>query len=416
MKLFIPLKLAFKNLQSNKARTAFSVLGIVIGTASVIAVMSLGAGLKNFVVGQVEIFGTDIVELKIKTPKTKQISAANVSSMAGGAQITTLTLDDIEAVSKLSNIGSWYGGILGQEVANVGEKNKQVFIFGVTADIIKVDKNFKLRSGMMFSGEDDKNLSRVVVLGSKLKETFFPEGEAVGKFVKIKGQRYRIIGVAEERGVSGFFDFDNVVYIPVQTLQKKIMGIKHIQFAIYKIIDMRKADLTLMEITDLMRERHNIKDSAEDDFAVVSILETKAILDKIFSIINFLLLGLVSISLLVSGVGIMNVMYVAVSERTKEIGLRKSIGADNADILRQFTVESIILALIGGAGGILIGYIFSNAVSYVANQAGFSVQLKVDWQTIAIAFSFSALTGVFFGFYPARKASRMAPTESLRKE
>ncbi len=424
MKIIIPIKLALRSLRSNIGRTIFSLLGIVIGVASVILILSLGEGLKSFVVAQVETFGTDIIEIEIKVPKTSQMSAQNISGMVGGTQITTLKLSDAEAVSKLENIGSWYGGILSQQIINYKDKNKQSFIFGVTAKMLEADDGAKIASGKMFSQNDDDGLKQVALLGSKAKERFFPNKNAVGENIKIKGTKYHIIGVMEKRGVAGAFDFDDIVFIPVQTLQKKIMGINHIGFIILKVRDMRLVEKTIVDVENIMRRRHNIEYNkpvdalvgANDDFAVISIAEAKKILDKVFAVLELLLLALASISLVVGGVGIMNVMYVTVSERTREIGLRKSVGAENNDILAQFVIESVILTLLGGMIGALIGYLLSQLATIVISKAAFVVQSEVTGSAIFIGFGFSALIGILFGFYPARSASRITPMDALRKE
>lgn len=424
-KLTVSLKLALKTLSSNKARTALSLLGIVIGVTSVIMILSLGNGLRDFVTSQVEAFGTDIIEIEIKVPQTSQVSSQNVGGMVGGTQITTLKIDDIEEAAKLPNLGSWYAGILSQQITSHKEKTDQVFIFGVTADMLDADDGATLDRGQFFTEGDDKGLRQVVVLGPKIEETFFPNEDPIGKDIKIGDQKYKIAGVMKSRGVSsGVFDYDDLIYIPLRTLQKRIMGIDHIQFAIYKVDDMSRVNQTIAQMEDLIRDRHDIEYNDEqekaqklkDDFAIVSIAEAKEILDKVFSTLNILLLGLASISLIVGGVGIMNIMYVAVTERVKEVGLRKSVGARNNDVLLQFIFESIFLTMLGGLVGIILGYIFSEVATYFAIGNGFFVEFRVTWQSVALGAGFSALVGIIFGYYPARKASQLTPIEALRKE
>jgi putative ABC transport system permease protein len=216
--------------------------------------------------------------------------------------------------------------------------------------------------------------------------------------------------------MTSFFNFDNTIYLPIQTLQKKIKGTDFIQFAIYKIEDMNKLDATIAEATDYMRREHKITKPDDDDFAVNSIAEVKGILDKVFIIVNFLLIGLTSISLIVGGVGIMNVMYVAVAERTFEIGLRKAVGARGGDVLKQFLFEAIFLTAIGGIFGVIIGALLSYLISWIILQFGLSLQLSITWQAVAIGFGFSALAGLVFGIYPAKRAAELSPMEALRKE
>lgn len=414
--LLISIKLAFKNLRSNAGRTIFSLLGIVIGVASVILVLSLGNGVKNFVLGQVASFGTDIFQVEVKTPKTKHVSSENIGGMVGGTQITTLKLKDAEKVAKLPNVSFWYAGIMSQQVTSYENKKKQAFLMGVTAGVTQADEQAKIAEGQMFTEEDNKGLKQVAVLGSDIKDYYFGDASAVGKDIKIKGQTYRVIGVLQKRGVAGFFSFDEIIYLPIETLQKKVMGINHIQFAIFKVKDIDKIDLNVVEAIDIMRGQHDIKNPDDDDFAVMSVAEGIDILKQVFFVINFLLLALTSISLVVGGVGIMNVMYVAVTERTYEIGLRKSAGARNADILLQFLLEAIFLTVLGGIIGLAIGASVSKIAETIAANFGFFLRFSIEWWTIAIGFGFSAVTGIVFGYYPARKASRLSPMEALRYE
>ncbi len=394
-----------------------SLTGIVIGVAAVILVLSLGAGLRQFVMGQVESFGTDIIEIEVKTPKTEQVSSENASSQVGGLQITTFKIKDAEKVAeKIPNVEAWYAGVLGQEVIEAGGENETAFLFGVTSGVAEADTNFILSAGNMFTNEDDKSLRQSVILGSKMAEKLFNGEDAVGQNIKIKGKRYRVDGVLKGRGGAGFFDFDDLVYVPVRTLQKKIMGIDHIIFAIYKMKDMSRAELDILTAEEVMRDQHDIDDPEDDDFAVISMTEATEMLDTIFTVINILLVGLTSVSLLVGGVGIMNVMYVSVTERTPEIGLRKSVGAENSDILRQFLFEAVFITLIGGLAGVIIGFGISQIAEFLAASRGFYVEFPITWQSVLIGFGFSVLTGLLFGIYPAKKASRLSPIEALRKE
>jgi putative ABC transport system permease protein len=413
--LLVSIKLAFGNLRSNVGRTLLSLLGIVIGVVSVILVLALGAGVKEYVVGQIESLGSNIIQIESKVPQVDKMSSQNVSGQFG-KQLTTLKLDDAEAVAKLPNIGAWYGGIISQQVVSLENKNKQPLIMGMTASIFEVDEKTEVVSGEPFTEDDDLGLKQVAVLGSKVKKDFFGDTDAVGQSLKIKGQRFIIKGVLKEKGGSGVFDFDNAIYLPVRTLQKKLLGIDHIQMAVFNIKDMSKLEMTILQAADVMRDRHNIKKEEDDDFAVNSIAEVKDILDKVFNVVDYLLLALTSISLVVGGVGIMNVMYVAVTERTFEIGLRKSIGAQKSDILKQFLFEAIFLTVLGGIIGVALGFLLSGISEHLAADFGYNLKFPVTWKAVLVGFGFSALTGLVFGIYPARKASQMSPMEALRKE
>lgn len=414
--LLVSIKLAFKNLRSNLGRTLLSLLGIVIGVASVILVLSFGSGVKNFVTDQISSFGTDIIQIEVKVPKVSQMSSQNAEGQVGGTAITTLKLEDARRVARLDNVDSWYAMIVNQQQTSYLDKKKQVMIFGVTAGIAKADAKTEVSQGQMFTEEDDNSLKQVAVLGSNLKEYYFGSSDAIGQSIKIKGQSFKVIGIMKPRGMVTFLNLDDLMYIPLQTVQKKLSGTDYLQSAIFKLKDMKKVDLTIAEATDIMRIRHNIKNPEDDDFAVSSIMEFLDILDKVFFAINALLLALTSVSLIVGGVGIMNVMYVSVAERTFEIGLKKSVGAKNKSILGQFLAEAIFLTIAGGIIGLFVGALVTKAGEAAITYFGYSVSLSITWWSVAIGVGFSAIVGIIFGYYPARKASQLSPMEALRKE
>jgi len=412
----IAFSLALKSLINNKRRTALSVLGVIIGVMLVIVVLSLGAGMKGYVVNQVESFGTDIVNVEIKVPGTDKTSASNAGGIASGTEIKTLTLEDAEDLAELKNLGNWYAGVMNQQTASYRDKNKTVMIMGVTAGVFEVDGNLKIKTGQKFNQRDDKNQANLVVIGSQVAKDLFGEREAVGKKIKLGNQKYIVKGILEKQGSTGVFDFDSIVYIPLRTVQTKVLKIDHVQWIILKSRDITKDSLTIKGMEGILRKNHNINDPKDDDFAITSMAEANDMIDQVFGILNILLIGLTSISLLVGGVGIMNVMYVAVTERTFEIGLRKSIGAKKGDILWQFIYEALILTMIGGAVGILLGAIFSNIAEIIADRLNFVLTFPVTIFSIILAVSFSVATGVIFGYKPAKKASGLTPIEALRNE
>ena len=414
--LFIPIKLAFRSIRANIGRTAFSLLGIVIGVASVILVLSFGMGLKQYLVEQVSSFGTDIIEIEVKVPKVSKTSAQNASGQVGGTQITTFKLDDAKKIAKLPNIGPWYAMIVNQQVVSYENKNKQPMILGVTAGVTEADEKTEIESGVMFTEDDDNSLRQVAVLGSEVKNDFFGEQEVVGKNIKIKSQTFQVIGVLKPRGGAGIFNFDNTVYLPLQTVQKKLAGTDYIQTAIFKLKDMKLLDVTILDATDTMRIQHDITDPDDDDFAVNSIVEILDILNKVFKYVNILLIALTSISLIVGGVGIMNVMYVTVTERTFEIGLKKSVGAKNRNILLQFLFEAVFITMLGGLFGLILSFAVSEIGEAVIKNFGFTLNFSIPWWAALIGIGFSAATGIIFGYFPARKASQLSPMEALRKE
>ncbi len=413
------LKLALKNLGRNPARSFLSILGIIIGVAAVFAVLSLGLGFYDFVRSQLEAFGTDLIEIEYKVPGTDQMSAENAGGVIGGGQAITFKLEDAEAVGELENISSWYAGSLGQEIAQFRREDQRVFLFGVTEGIGEVDGNFKIVEGRMFDDEEGRSLKQVAVLGSKARENLFGSSEsveAVGKDVKIGGERYRVIGTLKERGMGGMLDFDEMIFVPLETLQKRVMGVDHIAFGMFKLADNEKTDLTVAQAEVIMRNQHNIDDPEEDDFAVFALSEAMEMMDTVFSIVNILLVGLTSISLIVGGVGIMNVMYVAVVERTFEIGLRKALGARRGDILRQFLLEAVIVTLLGGLLGVFLGMGVAWTAERVIAGFGFNLEIPFSVGGVILGVGFSALVGIGFGVYPARKAAAVSPMEALTKK
>ncbi|MFA6284931.1 MAG: ABC transporter permease [Parcubacteria group bacterium] len=411
----VVFRLALRNLRMNKIRTALTVIGVVIGIMSVIIVMAGGTGLKNYVLGQVDIFGTDYIQVEVKVPGVSQNSSENISGRGTGLAITTLKEKDAEAVAKIPNVRTWSAGNVDQELVSYNSTNKRVTIFGVNPSYVEIDRQIQPVEGAFFSEGDEAGAAQVVVIGAGVKKSFFGEGDAAGKNIKIKDQNYRVVGVLKERGSGGFFNFDDVVYVPFKTLNKKLLGIDYAQFITFKVKDTARMEETAVDIRETMRREHDITDAAKDDFVVMSAAEGKNMIEKVFGTINYLLLALTSISLLVGGVGIMNVMYVAVTERTREIGLRKALGATNSGVLRQFLFEAVIVTFLGGVVGIIFGIVSTYLLNNFLIRLGYMLQFSVPAGSILTAVGFSVFTGLIFGIYPAWKASQLSPIEALRK-
>lgn len=407
--------IALNSLKKNKGRTLLTVLGIVIGITAVIAVLSIGQAIKGFIIGEVQAFGTDYIQIEVKTPQTSHTSSENSFSMVGGTTITTLKLEDAEAISKLNNVKDYYAGLMGQEVVSHDNEFKKTNLFGVNASFIDIDSS-EVEYGRFFTEEEDRTLSKVVVLGSKLKENLFGESEALEQSVKIGLEKFNVIGVLKKKGASFGFDMDSMAFIPVETLQKRLLGVDYVSFIFTQVYDTTLSTNTAEDITTTLRERHKITDPDKDDFAVTTMEQAMDMLNVIIYGIQILLIALGSISLIVGGVGIMNIMYVSVTERTPEIGLRKSLGAKNKNILWQFLAESVIVTSIGGILGIVVGIFLALMVSLVAQFLGFSWDFSVSWQGILSAVFMSILVGLIFGLYPARQAALMSPIDALRHE
>lgn len=415
MSIIQTITIAYDSLMKQKVRSSLTILAVAVGIGIVIIVLSAGGGLEAFVLKQMESFGSDLIQVEVKVPSTKQASVSNAAGRAMGISITTLTLDDMEEIKKLPNIKDAYGMLTGQELVSYQNERKTSMLIGASYNTPDVDKGTKVLDGEFYTKEDENSLAQVAVLGPKVKEKLFGQDDAVGKFIKIKRKNFRVAGVLDERGFMMGMDWDNLIYVPLKTLQKKIMGIDHIMALFAQVKDASLLDATKEDMQFILRDRHNIDDPTRDDFAVMSMVEARDMIEKVFGGITLLLVALAFISLVVGGVGIMNIMYVTVSERTYEIGLRKAIGAKATDILKQFLYEAIILTFFGGVIGILGGLSITFLVSVIANANGLNLPFVVSINSIFIGVGFSVLMGLFFGIYPAKKASQLDPIVALTK-
>lgn len=404
---------------NNKARTFLTVLGIMVGIAAVVVVYSAGEGISGLIFKQVESFGTDIIETEIKVPSNKKGQAAEAESagaLATGVQITTLTLDDMDAVTNnSSNVKGAYAAIMGQEIVNYGNQTRKASLLGTSADYINIDKS-EIDYGRWFTDSEDKTLATVAVIGSGMKEKLFGDQDPIGKTVSIRKTKFTIIGVMKTKGAVMFMNYDDYVYIPVRTMQKKVMGINHIMYMVHQLKNVDLALDTAEEARYIIRANHGITNPDKDDFRVVTMIESMATLKTITGAITLLLLGIVAISLVVGGVGVMNIMYVIVTERTAEIGLRKAVGATFRDIMLEFLIESAMITLLGGLIGIGLGIGLSYLISIIATSFGLDWQFIIPIRAYVVSIIFSLVFGVLFGLYPARQAARLDPIEALRNE
>ncbi|MBN1326098.1 ABC transporter permease [Candidatus Falkowbacteria bacterium] len=408
-----PFQIASGALLKNKTRTILSILGVVIGIAAVIIVLSLGQAIKGFMVSQMTSFGTDFIEVEIKVPNTAQTSTENVSGMAYGIQITTLTTDDMEEILKLDNIKNAYAANMAQEVVSYQENNKSTFIFATTAGYIDIDP-IGMAEGRFFTDEEDKSLAKVAVIGQDLKQILFGDDEAIGKDIKVKKRNYKVIGILNSKGSVSFLNFDQMLFLPLRTTQKLLMGIDYVSFIFAQVYDNNVASATAAEIIEVMREQHDITDPSKDDFAVITMAEAMSILDTVTGAITLLLIAIAGISLVVGGVGIMNIMYVSVAERTFEIGLRKAVGAKKEDILIQFLMEAIFITFSGGIVGIVVGVGASLLITFIAGALGYTWTFSFTPLYFLIACGVSILVGLISGIYPARNAANLDPIVALR--
>lgn len=408
MRLLIALQLAWNSLRLNLLRTSLTVLGVVIGVASIIIVFSAGDGISRLVSGEIESYGTNVVQTEVKIPGKNSASAA---------EVTTLKLEDMEAINKLDNVSQSYAASLGQQKVTYNAESKKGFVMGVSAPYIDIDSKTKLAAGLFFSEEDDREQAMVVVLGATLKDDLFGEQEAVGKFVKLGTKKFKVLGVLEEQGGSvTFMNFDEMAYIPIKTLHKRILGIDYAMYFMHQLGDVDRAEETAAEIRSVLRERHEITDPEKEDFRVSTMAEMLDTLGTVTNAVTYLLLAIVLISLLVGGVGIMNIMYVTVTERTPEIGLRKAMGATAQDVAWQFLIESLLITFWGWLLGAIIGMAAAYGLSLLAQSFNLSWQFTFPGQGILVSLIFSLVSGLLFGYRPARQAAKLDPVAALRTE
>lgn len=409
--------MALAGLSTNKTRTALSVLGIVIGVAAVIAIVSMGQGLKALIMGQLNSFGSDVMTVEVKVPGSD--SANSISSVAQGVVITTLKEDDAVALrnkDRFPYIKSVSGYSSGMEVVTYEEKDKQAMIIASDAYYQQIDSLAKVQSGRFFTQGEDESVSQVVLIGSDIAKELFGSDDPVGKNIKLKNKNFRVIGVLASRGAMMSINMDEMVILPIRTFQKILQGVDYIQEIGIRLEDKKYLPQAKSEIAVLMRQQHKIDDPKNDDFQLFTMDEAMTTVNSITTAISVLLGLLAAISLFVGGVGIMNIMLVIVAERTREIGLRKAVGARYRDIMTQFVMEAIAISLIGGLLGVVIGIIFSYIASWtIVHYAKLEWPFVISYSAIIISFAVAAAFGIVFGWYPAKEAAKLSPIEALRK-
>jgi putative ABC transport system permease protein len=404
MSILMVLTVAFKALARNKMRTALTMLGMIIGVSAVITMVALGTGAQSSIETQIQSAGTNMI----------MVSAGNFQQggvRMGQGNASTLTPEDAMAIRDVPGVQYIAPGVntRGQVVA--GNLNWGTQIQGTDVDLPLI-RSWPEKLGTFFQPVDVATASKVAVLGSVVHEQLFgPDVDPVGQVIRINNQPFTVVGVMASKGQSGMGqDQDDVVYVPYTTVMKKLRGITYIQNITVSATTANETTPTADRIATLLRTRHQIQDN-NDDFMVRTMEEMASVRVQATETMTSLLAGIAGVSLLVGGIGIMNIMLVSVTERTREIGLRMAIGARGRDVLMQFLVEAVVLSLVGGSIGIALGLGFSKGVT-----AWMTWPTKVSPEAVAIAFLFAAFTGVFFGFYPARKAAALDPIDALRFE
>jgi putative ABC transport system permease protein len=408
--LWASVRIALVALRVNKLRTALTMLGIVIGVAAVIAMVSVGAGAQARIGEQIRSMGSNLIIV------TSGASTSGGIRWGLGTQ-QTLTEEDARAIAlEVPAVEAAAPSSRGSAQTIYGNTNWSTVIQGVTPDYI-VTREWNIANGRMFGPEDVDAAAKVAVLGDTVWRSLFADTDPVGQTIRIKKVPFTVVGVLEAKGQSSWGqDQDDLILIPISTAKKKVLGASQANARAVGAVSVRVRDAELMgeaesQIRALLRQRHRLQPEQEDDFQVRVLSEMFAAQEESAQVMTMLLAAIASVSLLVGGIGIMNIMLVSVTERTREIGLRMAVGARSRDIRAQFLVEAVTLSVVGGAVGIATGLLAAGTIASLA-----SWRAEIPPEAIGLAFAFSVAVGVFFGFYPAQKAARLNPIEALRYE
>lgn len=408
-----PIKISYQNIVSSKFRSFLTMLGIIIGISSVIIVMSIGRSAQLLILNQVKGIGSNLVGILPGASDEKGPPA-----IVYGIVTTTLKESDMKAIKNKNNapdVEEACGYVTGTASAKSKKESAQISYQGVSSSLIKVEKT-EVEEGRFFLPEEDNNLARVAVLGQTKAKDLFPNENPVGQKIIIKDLSFVVVGIMKKRGTGGFSNSDEIIYIPLLTAQKMLLGIDYLTFIRAKIKEGANIDQSIIDIRKTLRERHSIKDEASDDFSVRSTAQALSLLENVTNVLKYFLTSIAAISLLVGGIGIMNIMLISVKQRIWEIGLRKAVGARKKDVVLQFLIESIFLTLLGGILGILTGVFVSYLAAIVIQRLGYDWQFIISYQSIFLASTISILIGVVFGIYPSLKAGKVSPMEALRYE
>ncbi len=408
MKVFRILQVSIRALTRNKLRSFLTILGIIIGVAAVIAMVSVGEGAKKGIQERFQSMGTNLLFVY---PGSRNVRG--VATGFGG--FNTLKPEDAKAIEEYCDaVQATSPSINTRAQVVYANKNWNTQIQG-TGEKFPEIRNWKVIEGTYFDESHVASAAKVCVLGYQVRKNLFEDEEAVGKTIRIKKIPFKVIGVLESKGEQGgFFNRDDMIAVPYTTVMKRLMGVDYISSIDVSAVSSEKTSEAQRQIEELMRERHRIAPGAEDDFQVRNIADVAQSAAESTQIMTILLGSIASISLIVGGIGIMNIMLVSVTERIREIGVRLAVGAREKDILLQFLIEAVVLSVGGGIIGIIVGVGASRLMKYISVFQG--ITTVVTPGSILLAFLFSASVGIFFGYYPARKASRLDPIEALRYE
>ena len=400
------LKIALRALANNKLRGFLTMLGIIIGVASVITMLAIGQGSKRSIQAQISEMGSNMIMIQ---PGADMRGGVRQDASA----METLKLQDYEdIVNETRYVSATSPSVNSSGQAIYGVNNAPTTVYGISPDYMEI-RRYEVEDGDMFSDQDVQTAAKVCVIGKTVVDNLFPGGEnPVGKVIRFQKLPFRVVGVLKSKGYNSMgMDQDDLILAPYTTIQKKILAITHLQGITCSALKEEYTDQAIDEISEILRRNHRLRETDDDDFTIRSMQELSTMLTSTTDIMTTLLAAVAGISLLVGGIGIMNIMYVSVTERTREIGLRMSIGAKGMDILAQFLIESILISVTGGLIGVLFGVGAALIVNVVAH---FPIYIQ-PW-SVLLSFVVCTVTGVFFGWYPAKKAAQLDPIEAIRYE
>ena len=400
------LKIALRALANNKLRGFLTMLGIIIGVASVITMLAIGQGSKRSIQAQISEMGSNMIMIQ---PGADMRGGVRQDASA----METLKLQDYEdIVNETRYVSATSPSVNSSGQAIYGANNAPTTVYGISPDYMEI-RRYEVEDGDMFSDQDVQTAAKVCVIGKTVVDNLFPGGEnPVGKVIRFQKLPFRVVGVLKSKGYNSMgMDQDDLILAPYTTIQKKILAITHLQGITCSALKEEYTDQAIDEISEILRRNHRLRETDDDDFTIRSMQELSTMLTSTTDIMTTLLAAVAGISLLVGGIGIMNIMYVSVTERTREIGLRMSIGAKGMDILAQFLIESILISVTGGLIGVLFGVGAALIVNVVAH---FPIYIQ-PW-SVLLSFVVCTVTGVFFGWYPAKKAAQLDPIEAIRYE